>query len=174
MNVLDRSRLPRLRGALRARPVHAALLAAALVLLVPSLPALEAAREAGVRILGEIELAALYLDSEVVAVTGTNGKSTTTSWIGEMLAAVGRPLFVGGNLGVPLIEAAGTGAASGLFSCERPGDLWQSVLANPDAAHRLGQVGRRRALDLFSLDAMVQQHVDLYAELMAGSLTRVA
>jgi len=78
---------------------------------VPPLPALEAAREAGVRILGEIELAALYLDSEVVAVTGTNGKSTTTSWIGEMLAALGRPLFVGGNLGVPLIEAAGTGAA---------------------------------------------------------------
>ncbi len=78
---------------------------------VPPLPALDAARAAGVQILGEIELAAQYLDGEVVAVTGTNGKSTTTSWIGEMLAGLGRPLFVGGNLGVPLIEAAGTGAA---------------------------------------------------------------
>jgi UDP-N-acetylmuramoylalanine--D-glutamate ligase len=78
---------------------------------VPPLPALEAARAAGVEILGEIELAAGYLDSEVIAVTGTNGKSTTTSWIGEMLADLGRPLFVGGNLGVPLIEAARTDAA---------------------------------------------------------------
>jgi len=78
---------------------------------VPPLPALDSARAAGVRILGEIELAAQYLDSDVVAVTGTNGKSTTTSWIGEMLAGLDRPLFVGGNLGVPLIEAAGTKAA---------------------------------------------------------------
>lgn len=78
---------------------------------VPSLPALEAARAAGVQILGEIELAVRHLDGELVAVTGTNGKSTTTSWIGEMLAGLGRPLFVGGNLGVPLIEATATDAA---------------------------------------------------------------
>lgn len=48
------------------------------------------------------------------------------------------------------------------------------LLEDPDAAHRLGQAGRRRARDRFSLDAMVRQHVDLYAEVMAGSLTRVA
>jgi len=78
---------------------------------VPSLPALEAARAAGVPILGEIELAVRHLFGELIAVTGTNGKSTTTSWIGEMLAGLGRPLFVGGNLGVPLIEAAATDAA---------------------------------------------------------------
>lgn len=78
---------------------------------VPPLPALEAARAAGVQILGEIELAVRHLDGELIAVTGTNGKSTTTSWIGEMLTGLDRPVFVGGNLGVPLIEATATKAA---------------------------------------------------------------
>ncbi|MFH2010546.1 MAG: UDP-N-acetylmuramoyl-L-alanine--D-glutamate ligase [bacterium] len=78
---------------------------------VPPLPALDQARSAGVEIIGEIELAARHLQGQLIAVTGTNGKSTTTSWIGEMLAGLGRPLFVGGNLGEPLIGAAGTQAA---------------------------------------------------------------
>ncbi len=78
---------------------------------VPPLPALEAARDAGVEVLGEVELAARQMRSELVAVTGTNGKSTTTAWMGQMLAGLGRPLFVGGNLGVPLMEAVGTDAA---------------------------------------------------------------
>ncbi len=79
---------------------------------VPELPALAAARAGGVEILGEIELAVRHLDGDLVAVTGTNGKSTTTSWLGEMLGDLDRPLFVGGNLGVPLIEAATTDAAN--------------------------------------------------------------
>lgn len=78
---------------------------------VPSLSALDAARAAGVPVLGEIELAVRHLDGELIAVTGTNGKSTTTAWIGEMLAGLVRPVFVGGNLGVPLIEAVSTEAA---------------------------------------------------------------
>lgn len=78
---------------------------------VPELPALAVARAAGREILGEIELAGRELAGVLLAVTGTNGKSTTTSWLGEMLAGLGRPLFVGGNLGVPLIEAADTQAA---------------------------------------------------------------
>jgi glycosyltransferase involved in cell wall biosynthesis len=53
-------------------------------------------------------------------------------------------------------------------------EVMDDLLSNPDAAHHLGRSGRRRAQELFSLDAMVQQHFDLYAELMAGSLTRVA
>ena len=47
----------------------------------------------------------------MLAVTGTNGKSTTTTLAGAMLAATGRPTFVGGNLGTPLCEAVGTPAA---------------------------------------------------------------
>jgi len=88
--------------------------AAELIVLSPGVPPLlplERARAAGVEIIGEIELAVRHLHGELIAVTGTNGKSTTTSWIGEMLAGSGRPLFVGGNLGVPLIQAAGTTAA---------------------------------------------------------------
>lgn len=69
------------------------------------LPALVAAREAGVEIVGELELAARHIDAPIVAITGTNGKSTTTTFIGQLLRGVGKRVFVGGNLGTPLIEA---------------------------------------------------------------------
>ena len=78
---------------------------------VPELPALAAAREAGVEILGEIELAARHLEADVIGITGTNGKSTVTTWIGEMARGGPRPVFVGGNLGEPLICALAQPAA---------------------------------------------------------------
>ena len=53
----------------------------------------------------------------IVAITGTNGKSTTTTLCGAILAANGRPTFVGGNLGVPLAEAVGTPAAEQGGTC---------------------------------------------------------
>lgn len=79
---------------------------------VPALPQLEAAERRGVPIVSEIELAARFIEAPIVAVTGTNGKSTVTTLIGDMCARLGRPLFVGGNLGRPLIEAVGTDAAA--------------------------------------------------------------
>jgi UDP-N-acetylmuramoylalanine--D-glutamate ligase len=78
---------------------------------VPPLPEVTAARTAGVPVIGEIELGGRFLEGDVVAITGTNGKSTTTTLCGDILAATGRPTFVGGNLGVPLVEAAMTPAA---------------------------------------------------------------
>ena len=78
---------------------------------VPPLPELAAARAAGVPVTGELELAARFVRAPLVAITGTNGKSTTTTLCGQMLAATGRPTFVGGNLGTPLAEAVGTPAA---------------------------------------------------------------
>jgi UDP-N-acetylmuramoylalanine--D-glutamate ligase len=87
---------------------------AALIVLspgVPEIPELEAARAAGVAITGELELASRFLSSTLVAITGTNGKSTTTTLAGDILRATGRPTFVGGNLGEPLAEAIGTPAA---------------------------------------------------------------
>jgi UDP-N-acetylmuramoylalanine--D-glutamate ligase len=78
---------------------------------VPEIPELTAARERGVAITGEIELASRYVSSTLVAITGTNGKSTTTSLVGDMMRATGRPTFVGGNLGEPLADAVGTPAA---------------------------------------------------------------
>src|SRR6185312_1646390 len=78
---------------------------------VPEIPELVAARAAGVEITGELELASRFVSATVVAITGTNGKSTATTLVGEMLRATGRPTFVGGNLGEPLAEAVGTPAA---------------------------------------------------------------
>lgn len=78
---------------------------------VPDLPELGAARRAGVPILGELELSYRFCQAPVIAVTGTNGKSTVTSLLGAMVAASGRPTFVGGNLGTPLSEAVGSPAA---------------------------------------------------------------
>jgi UDP-N-acetylmuramoylalanine--D-glutamate ligase len=67
------------------------------------LPALHAARARGVPVIGEIELAARFIREPIVAVTGTNGKTTTTELVGAMLTASGRRVFVGGNIGRPLI-----------------------------------------------------------------------
>jgi UDP-N-acetylmuramoylalanine--D-glutamate ligase len=72
-------------------------------------PLLRAARARGIAIVSEIELAARTLTIPILAVTGTNGKSTTTTLLGDMLRAGGAHPFVGGNLGTPLIAAAGGG-----------------------------------------------------------------
>ncbi|MEZ4317565.1 MAG: UDP-N-acetylmuramoyl-L-alanine--D-glutamate ligase [Myxococcota bacterium] len=74
----------------------------------PTQPDLSAARDAGVEILGEIGLADRYaLDPDVprVGITGTNGKSTVTHFTGQLLTALGRNPFVGGNLGNPACNA---------------------------------------------------------------------
>jgi UDP-N-acetylmuramoylalanine--D-glutamate ligase len=60
-----------------------------------------------VPILGEIEIASRELEQPLVAISGTNGKSTVTTLMGEMFRACGKRTFVGGNLGTPLIEAVG-------------------------------------------------------------------
>ncbi len=67
---------------------------------------LRAAEERGVPVLGEMELASRLFDSPVVAVTGTNGKSTAVSLLAHMIKAAGASAFVGGNIGTPLIEYA--------------------------------------------------------------------
>ncbi|MEP6592198.1 MAG: UDP-N-acetylmuramoyl-L-alanine--D-glutamate ligase [Acidobacteriota bacterium] len=68
----------------------------------PLQPALDAARQAGVEVVGELELASRWLRGRVVAITGTKGKSTTTTLAGRMLEAAGRRVLVGGNIGVAL------------------------------------------------------------------------
>lgn len=62
------------------------------------------AREKGIRIVSEVELAFRFLVRPMIAITGTNGKTTTTTLIGEMLRAGGATAFVGGNIGNPLIN----------------------------------------------------------------------
>jgi UDP-N-acetylmuramoylalanine--D-glutamate ligase len=62
------------------------------------------AQKQQIPIISEIELASWYITVPVVAVTGTNGKTTTTLLIGDMMRRVGRHVFVGGNVGNPLID----------------------------------------------------------------------
>ncbi len=70
-------------------------------------PLLREARQRGIQILSEMELAYRFTRFPLVAITGTNGKSTTTTLIGEMLKARGIKTFVGGNIGAPLIGFLG-------------------------------------------------------------------
>jgi len=65
---------------------------------------LQDAAAAGVEIIGEMGLAAQFVETPLVAVTGTNGKSTTCALIAELLQASGRSVFLGGNIGRPLTE----------------------------------------------------------------------
>lgn len=62
------------------------------------------ADRAGAEIIGEVELAARFLKGRIVAITGTNGKTTTTALVGELLKGAGLPVQVGGNIGTPLIS----------------------------------------------------------------------
>lgn len=68
----------------------------------PTIPPLAAAREKEIPIVSEVELASWFLEAPMIAVTGTNGKSTTTALIGHILSAWGKRVFVGGNIGTPL------------------------------------------------------------------------
>ncbi len=67
-------------------------------------PQLVQARSLGEPVIGEIELAAQFLAGQIVAITGANGKTTTTSLAGEILAAGNLPVLVGGNIGTPAIS----------------------------------------------------------------------
>jgi UDP-N-acetylmuramoylalanine--D-glutamate ligase len=72
-------------------------------------PPLVQARALGEPVIGEIELAARFLPKNIVAITGSNGKTTTTTLTGEIIAAGGYATYVGGNIGTPavsLVDAA--------------------------------------------------------------------
>ncbi len=83
------------------------------VVLSPGVPPhklpLDKLRASHIPVISEIELAASLVTAPIIAVTGTNGKSTVTTLIGEMLTEAGMVTFVGGNLGRPLCEAAVAG-----------------------------------------------------------------
>jgi UDP-N-acetylmuramoylalanine--D-glutamate ligase len=75
------------------------------------LPALEAARARGVRVIGEVELAGPFLQGRTIGITGTNGKTTTTALIGHILHQSGIPVQVGGNIGTPVTAMVETSRA---------------------------------------------------------------
>jgi UDP-N-acetylmuramoylalanine--D-glutamate ligase len=83
----------------------AAFLDAELIVLSPGVPAnlpvIDAARQRGVRVIGDLELASWHLVGDIIGITGSNGKTTTTALTGHILQASGIPAQVGGNIGTP-------------------------------------------------------------------------
>jgi UDP-N-acetylmuramoylalanine--D-glutamate ligase len=84
----------------------------------PRQPVFETARERGVTIIGEIELASRWLTGRVIAITGTKGKSTTTTLAARMLAHAGFSVTAGGNLGTPLSEQVASSTRAALHVVE--------------------------------------------------------
>lgn len=84
-----------------------------LIVVSPGVPMeimpLETARERGIEIISEVELAARLVTAPMTGITGTNGKTTTTTLVGEIFKASGFETFVGGNIGTPLIELVVSG-----------------------------------------------------------------
>lgn len=70
----------------------------------PELPWLQEAAAKGMPVLGDLEVASHFFTVPVVAISGTNGKTTTTTLVGELLRETGRRPLVGGNIGTPLVD----------------------------------------------------------------------
>jgi UDP-N-acetylmuramoylalanine--D-glutamate ligase len=81
-------------------------------------PVVAAARERGLPVLGEVELAWRLIPNEFIAVTGTNGKTTTTELIGHIHREAGRPVAVAGNVGTALSSLVGKLPADATVVCE--------------------------------------------------------
>lgn len=81
-----------------------------LIVVSPGIPhtilPIKRAKEQGIPVIGEIELASRFIVEPIIAVTGTNGKTTTTTLLGQMLEDSGLKVFMGGNIGNPLIAYA--------------------------------------------------------------------
>ena len=96
------------------RHVPHTFLMADLIVVSPGVPMdikpLAMARSQKRRVVSEVELASWFIKAPMVAITGTNGKTTTTTLTGEIFRACGFETFVGGNIGNPLIELASSGA----------------------------------------------------------------
>ena len=88
-----------------------------LVVVSPGVPAniipIRYAERAGAEVIGEVELASRFLKGRIIGITGSNGKTTTTSLIGELLREAGLAVQVGGNIGKPLISMIETSRDDG-------------------------------------------------------------
>jgi UDP-N-acetylmuramoylalanine--D-glutamate ligase len=127
---------------------------------VPDLPELGAARRAGVPVTGEMELASWFVSGTLVAITGTNGKSTTTTLCGAVVRASGYPTFAGGNLGDPLGDAVGTRAAT-------PG----GILVVEASSFQLETVDQFRPRIAVLLN-VTPDHLDRYSDFEAYAATK--
>ena len=101
----------------------------------PTMPALAAARAIGIPVWSEIELAWRFLRGRLVCITGSNGKTTTTSLIGHILETAGLPVQVAGNIGTPLISRVDVSSDAGFTVVEASSFQLESISAFcPDVA----------------------------------------
>jgi UDP-N-acetylmuramoylalanine--D-glutamate ligase len=121
---------------------------------VPPMAALDAADRAGIPIASEVELASWFIDAFVIGITGTNGKSTVTTLIGEMCKRSGRATFVGGNLGTPLVDVVETPAAHGGY------------VVVELSSYQLERVSELR-VQVGALLNVTEDHLDRYASFQA-------
>jgi UDP-N-acetylmuramoylalanine--D-glutamate ligase len=101
----------------------------------PLMAALAAARVIGIPVWSELELAWRFLRGRLVCITGSNGKTTTTSLIGHILETAGLPVQVAGNIGTPLISRVDVSSDSGFTVVEASSFQLESIVAfRPDVA----------------------------------------
>ena len=101
----------------------------------PTMPALAAGRAIGVPVWSEIELAWRFLRGRLICITGSNGKTTTTSLIGHILETAGLPVQVAGNIGTPLISRVDLSSEAGFTVVEASSFQLESISAfRPDIA----------------------------------------
>ncbi len=128
-----------------------------LAVISPGVPAgldlLENARRRGMPVIGEVELAARYLEGPILGVTGSNGKTTTTALTGHLLRAGGIPVQVGGNIGTP---------ASSLVATSRPGQ-WNVLELS---SFQLETIDRLRARIAVALN-VTPDHLDRHSTMEA-------
>lgn len=115
----------------------------------PRLQVLEEARRQGTRVIGEVELAAWFLEGPVIGITGTNGKTTTTVLTGHLLKGAGIPAQVGGNTGM------GFPPASAMVASSRP-DQWNVLELS---SYQLESIERFRASIAVALN-VTPDHMD--------------
>ena len=118
------------------------------------IPPLEAARRKGIPIVSEIEVAFRYLQGEIVAITGSNGKTTTTTLVGEVLNTTGRPVQVGGNIGT---------AMSSLVDSSRP----TTINVVEVSSFQLDGIRKFRPRVAVLNANVVPDHLDRYADFKA-------
>jgi UDP-N-acetylmuramoylalanine--D-glutamate ligase len=131
-------------------------------------PVIAAARERGTPVMGELEIAWRLIANEFIAVTGTNGKTTTTELIGHIHRQAALPVAVAGNVGTPLASVAGGVDPDATIVCEASSfQLEDTVAFAPEAAVLLNiapdHLDRHRSMDAYTrakLQAFARQGND--------------
>ncbi len=138
------------------------LLQADVLFLSPGVPVderIKQIKKKGVKVVGELAIAADLIDVPIVAITGTNGKTTVTSLVGELLVASGKNVFIGGNIGTPVLDWLLSGEDVDVvvlevssFQLETAGDFCPSIgivlNITPDHLDRHGSMEEYRSAKL--------------------------